>query len=50
MIAPGSVISDAEKSMGELKHKQVNNVSEIQGSQSPFAERMIWFAFSISES
>lgn len=50
MIAPGSVISDPEKPTGELKHKQVNNVSKIQGSQSRFAERIISFAFSVNES
>lgn len=44
------IISDPAKSMGELKHKQVNSVSEIRGSQSPFAERVISFAFSINES
>lgn len=50
MIAPGSVISDPENPTGELKHKQVNNVSEIQGSRYHFAERIISFAFSINES
>lgn len=50
MTVPGSVISHPEKPTGALKHKRVNNVFEIQGSQSHFAEKIISFAFPVNES